>query len=89
MQRIADLLVSENWATFESNPDHRGSPHLMLNSHGKATLAELSEAARATRAELARRLAGVDIDAIHRGLRRLIEVMNDRDLASTKRGADL
>lgn len=88
VQRIADVLVSENWATFESNPDHRGSPHLMLNTRGKTALAELHLAARVSHAELARRLAGVDIGAIHRGLRRLIEVVNDRDVPSTNQGAD-
>ncbi|HZZ62987.1 MAG TPA: helix-turn-helix domain-containing protein [Roseiarcus sp.] len=88
VQRIADVLVSENWATFESNPDHRGSPHLTLNTRGKTALAELHLAAHASHAKLARRLAGVDIGAIHRGLLRLIEVMNDRDVTFPKRGAD-
>src|ERR1043165_1952313 len=30
VQRIADLLVKENWASFEDNPDHRASPHFVL-----------------------------------------------------------
>jgi DNA-binding MarR family transcriptional regulator len=83
VQRIADLLVSEDWASFEENPDHRGSPHLVLNERGQAALAELGKAARGSHAKLARRLAGAEVGAIHRGLRRLIEAMNEpRETAS-------
>ncbi len=35
VQRIADLLVAENWASFEPNPDHKGSPYLVLNARGR------------------------------------------------------
>lgn len=86
VQRIADLLVRENWAGFEPNPDHRASPHLVLNKRGQTVLAQLSKAAGGGHAKLARRLAGTDIGAIHRGLRRLVEAMND-ETAPTKRGA--
>ena len=77
VQRIADLLVSENWASFEENPDHRGSPHLVLNKRGQAALAEISKVARGFHADLACRLADSDIGAIHRGLRRLLEALNE------------
>lgn len=79
VQRIADLLVEEAWATFEPNPDHRGSPHLVLTRRGQAALAQLSKAAARSHTKLAGRLAGTDIGAIHRGLRRLIKAMNDRE----------
>jgi DNA-binding MarR family transcriptional regulator len=84
VQRIADLLVRDDWATFEPNRDHRGSPHLVLNARGRAALARLTQAAGHAHAELARRLAGVDVGAIRRGLRRLIEAMNDRGTSSRK-----
>src|SRR6185503_11394137 len=45
VQRIADLLVAENWASFETNPDHRGSPYLVLNRRGQAALEQLTKAA--------------------------------------------
>ncbi len=86
VQHIANLLVRENWAIFETNPDHRSSPHLVLNERGRAALAQLSRTAARTHAKLAARLAGTDIGAIHRGLRRLIEVMNG-ETASTQQGA--
>jgi DNA-binding MarR family transcriptional regulator len=79
VQRIADLLVNENWASFEDNPDHRASPYVMLNARGRAALAKITKAAGHSHAQLARRLAGTDIGALHRGLRRLVQAVNDRD----------
>jgi len=81
VQRIADLLVTENWASFEPNPDHRGSPFLVLNPRGRDALAKITKAAGSGHAQLARRLAGTDVGALHRGLRRLIQALNDRDNA--------
>jgi DNA-binding MarR family transcriptional regulator len=77
VQRIADLLVAENWAGFETNPDHRGSPYLVLNRRGQAALEQLTRAAASSHARLARRLDGIDVSALHRQLRRLIATMND------------
>jgi DNA-binding MarR family transcriptional regulator len=79
VQRIADLLVAENWATFETNPDHRGSPFLVLNKRGQAALAAITRAATKSHAALARRLGNSDTGALHRGLRRLIAALDDRD----------
>lgn len=78
VQRIADLLVRENWARFEPNPDHRGSPYLMLNARGQDALAKITKAAGQSHARTARRLAGTDVGALHRGLRRLIQALDDR-----------
>ena len=50
VQRIADLLVAENWASFENNPDHRGSPYLMLNKRGRTALEQLTKAAASSHA---------------------------------------
>jgi len=77
VQRIADLLVSEGWATFEPNPDHRSSPHLVLTKRGQTALAQLSKAAAGSHTKLARRLSGNDIGAIHRGLRQMITLLNN------------
>ena len=78
VQRIADLLVAENWASFEANPDHRGSPYLILNPRGRDALAKITKAAASSHAAIARKLAGTDIGALHRGLRRLIEATESR-----------
>jgi len=79
VQRIADLLVEEHSARFAANPDHKGSPYLKLNASGRGALAKITKTAAQSHAQLARRLAGTDVGALHRGLRRLIEAMNDRD----------
>lgn len=81
VQRIADLLVEENWAGFEPNPDHKGSPYLVLNDRGQAALAKITKAAGQNHAEIARKLAGADVGALHRGLRRLIQALNDYENA--------
>lgn len=85
VQRIADLLVEENWAKFEPNPDHRGSPYLVLNERGRTALARITKAAGQSHAELARRLAGADIGALHRDLRRLIQALNDYENTKGKK----
>jgi DNA-binding MarR family transcriptional regulator len=82
VQRIADLLVEESWASFEPNPDHRGSPHLVLSARGRAALARITRTAGQSHAQLARRLSGTDVSVLHRGLRRLIQALNDRDNAN-------
>jgi len=79
VQRIANQLVNEGWATFEDNPDHRGSPHLTLNGRGQAALAQLTEAALASHVELARRLGGTDLEELHQALRRLIAATDGHD----------
>lgn len=73
VQRIADVLVVEGWGRFETNPDHRGSPHFVLNPRGRQALDQLTKAAISYHARLARKLPAHEIAAIHRGLRRLIE----------------
>jgi DNA-binding MarR family transcriptional regulator len=73
VQRIADLLVTDGAATFESNPDHKSSPFLALTRRGHAALAEITRAAAASHARVARRLGATDLAPVHRSLRRLIE----------------
>jgi DNA-binding MarR family transcriptional regulator len=72
VQRIADALVAGGWASFAANPDHSGSPFLVLNEHGGAALAKIVGAAHAYHLEFAGRFAPAEIEAIHRGLRRLL-----------------
>ena len=85
VQRIANLLVSEGWAAFEDNPDHRSSPHLVLGERGRTALAQITEAALGHQADVARRLGGSDLGEVHRGLRRLIAALDDHE-AFSKQG---
>lgn len=73
VQRIADLLVTDGSAIFQSNPDHKSSPYLVLTRRGQAALADITRAAAASHARIARRLGGTDLAPLHRSLRRLIE----------------
>src|ERR1700684_1213165 len=44
VQRITDLLVEEGAAEYRDNPDHRGSPHLVLTKRGNAALEAITKA---------------------------------------------
>jgi DNA-binding MarR family transcriptional regulator len=85
VQRIADLLVAEDWAGFEPNPDHRGSPHLVLNRRGRDALDRLTKAAGSYHVRLARKLAPADINSIHRSLRRMLAAMDQFEPTSSAR----
>jgi DNA-binding MarR family transcriptional regulator len=71
VQRLANLLVAEDVATFEDNPDHKGSPHLVLTDTGRATLARLTRAARGFHETLAADLRSESLSNLHSGLRML------------------
>jgi DNA-binding MarR family transcriptional regulator len=79
VQRIADLLVSENMAEYRDNPDHRASPHLVLTRRGRSCLDQLGKAASGYHARLARKLSSADAASIRRGLRRLLDALAEID----------
>ena len=77
VQRIADLLVAEGSAKYRDNPDHRASPHLVLTKPGRAAFEQLMKAAGGYHARLARKLSSSDVVSLQRGLRRLLEMLDD------------
>lgn len=79
VQRIADLLVAEGSASFQDNPDHRGSPHLVLTRRGKAALERLSKAAAGYHVRLALGLSPSEVASLHRGLHRLSAALGEID----------
>ena len=79
VQRIADLLVEEGSAQYQDNPDHRASPHLILTKRGRAALEQLTKAAGGYHARLARKLSSSDVLSLQRGLRRLLEALDNVD----------
>ena len=79
VQRIADLLVAEGSAEYQNNPDHRASPHLILTKRGRAAFEQLMKAAGGYHARLARKLSSSDVVSLQRGLRRLLEALEDVD----------
>lgn len=76
VQRIADVLVAEGWASFEPNPDHRTSPYLVLSAPGRAALDRLTQAAAAYHARIAARIDPAELAVVHRGLRLLIAALD-------------
>ena len=82
VQRIADLLVAEGSAQYQDNPDHRASPHLVLTRRGRATLDQLGKAASGYHARVARKLSPSDVVSLQRGLRRLLEALEEVDPVS-------
>jgi DNA-binding MarR family transcriptional regulator len=46
VQRTADVIVAEDLASFEPNPDHRRSPLLALTPSGRGVLDAINEAGR-------------------------------------------
>jgi DNA-binding MarR family transcriptional regulator len=79
VQRIADRLVQQRFASFEDNPDHRGSPYLVLSPRGRAALEQLTRAAEAHHAALAMKLDARAIEKLHRELRSLIRALSEID----------
>jgi len=79
VQRIADLLVTEGSAEYRDNPDHRASPHLILTHRGHSTLDRITKAAGSYHAGIARKLSSADVVSLQRGLRRLLEALDDID----------
>ena len=77
VQRIADGLVSQRFAQFTANPDHRTSPHLQLTETGRAALEKLTSAASVRNTELARRLKGIDLGNLRKDLRSLLAAIRN------------
>lgn len=73
VQRVADLLVADGLVVFADNPDHKASPHLVPTSFGQETLARLTRAARGFNNEMAAHLGAVDLAALRRDLRSLLD----------------
>jgi DNA-binding MarR family transcriptional regulator len=79
VQRIADLLIEEGLAAVHPNPDHKTSPFLVLTSSGRAAFAQLMRHGRSYHRELANELAGHDLAALRRGLRRFCDALDRRE----------
>jgi DNA-binding MarR family transcriptional regulator len=79
VQRIADLLVDEGAAEFQDNPDHRGSPHLILTRRGRAALDQITKAAASFHARLSRKLSAPEVASLQRGLHRLLQALEEID----------
>jgi DNA-binding MarR family transcriptional regulator len=76
VQRLANELVSDQLARFETNPDHQASPHLVLSESGVNALAQLSKAGRVFHTRVAATLSATEMARLHQGLRRLVAAVD-------------
>lgn len=76
VQRLANLLARDGLATFEPNPDHQGSPHVVLTERGRADLTRLTASAKDYHSAVAAPLDPGELEAVHAGLRRLIAALD-------------
>ena len=88
VQRLADLLVQERIATYQANPDHRGSPHLILTPQGRTALARLSATADVYHAAVATLLSAAEFQHLHDGLRRLLGALDRATLPPRSRPSE-
>lgn len=84
VQRIANLLVEDGAAEYRENPDHRGSPYIILTRRGHAALEAITSAAAGHHARLVRKLSSSEVVSLRRGLRRLLEAFTDIERFNTK-----
>lgn len=73
VQRVANDLVNLGHATYEANPDHRGSPLLTLTPRGHEVLAALTQRASAVHRELFSALDSEEVSRTRALLRRLLQ----------------
>lgn len=75
VQRIADRLISEGEAEYLPNPDHKGSPHLVLTRSGRAALERIGRRAASYHAAIADLIEDHEIRLAHATLKRLLGVL--------------
>ncbi|MEW2133912.1 MarR family winged helix-turn-helix transcriptional regulator [Streptomyces sp. NPDC005435] len=86
VQRVAGDLVERDLAAFEPNPDHRGSPLLVLTGAGAEALGRVTERATATHRAVFGEIPGEDVHAAREFLRVLLTEL-DRYEAAGGEGA--
>ncbi|WP_435240419.1 MarR family winged helix-turn-helix transcriptional regulator [Streptomyces cucumeris] len=85
VQRVAHDLVGEELAAFEANPDHKGSPLLVLTPAGRHTLERITARATAVHEELAGDIRPDEIGAARELLRRVIDRVRGHEEAREAR----
>jgi DNA-binding MarR family transcriptional regulator len=73
VQRVADDAVGQGMASFQANPEHRGSPLVELTPSGRDVLANINERAQQFNRHPDLLLTGPDIETARRVLRALVE----------------
>jgi DNA-binding MarR family transcriptional regulator len=72
VQRVADDAVELRLASFQPNPEHRGSPLVELTPSGRAVLQNITERAQQFNCHAELLLADPDVETARRVLRTLV-----------------
>lgn len=73
VQRVADVLASEDLVRFVDNPAHRRSPLVELTRSGRTTLGHITESSHAWRSRLAAHFSTTELEDTRATLRKLLE----------------
>lgn len=81
VQRVANDLTRENLAVFRPNPEHRGSPLLLLTPEGHRVLGKITARAAAVHRELTAGIPASEIAGARALLHRLIDQVRHHETA--------
>jgi DNA-binding MarR family transcriptional regulator len=75
VQRTADILVLEELAKFEENPEHKRAQLLRLTTKGLLTLEQIETAQQKWANNLGKKLGQTELETINAALARIFEVL--------------
>lgn len=77
VQRVADTIVAEGYATFEPNPDHQRSPLMILTSDGQRVLDKINVKSRQRNVQNATVIGEDGVTELRRLLARYRDALRD------------
>jgi DNA-binding MarR family transcriptional regulator len=75
VQRTADILVLEELAKFEENPEHKRAQLLRLTTKGLLALEQIETAQQKWANNLGKKLGQTELETINAALARILEVL--------------
>jgi DNA-binding MarR family transcriptional regulator len=78
VQRVADVLTREGWASYEENPDHRRAKLLRLTPRGRRALRSLQAGQRSWADTLGAEIGEADLRRASAVLARVLQALGGR-----------
>lgn len=78
VQRTANELLADGLAVTQPNPDHRGSPYVVLTPNGHETLSQITMAAAEARQDWFSDTDAVQLKSAHEELRQLRDSLREK-----------
>lgn len=75
VQRVADLLVDDDLAAYEDNPNHRRAKLLRITRTGSTVLERIRDAQKVWADQLGGEIGEADLRGVNEHLRAVIEVL--------------